>query len=207
MATVDTTIITPTAPELLDAPAAMLAAASALAGGSAPWRNRKRAEAADLVAFGRRAARRFEVASFDLRTDLRAIVRIRTPVPLREGGQITIGTSALLGLMLPEEFMTRPVSGTGAVCVLFPAHSVQHGNIAPVPGQPMCLGSALPPGIPLRELVVMAWSALSLQPGFVVEARDPAGVLNPEAAAFWDGERANLPLLNDRSFLNPPAGL
>ena len=55
------------------------------------------------------------------------------------------------------------------------------------------LGATLPPGVRVKELVLMTYGALSMQ-SVMIDATDPAGVLNPEAAEWWQEIRNRLPL-------------
>ena len=66
--------------------------------------------------------------------------------------------------------------------------------------QLLCLGTTLPVGIPCRELVLSAYGALTFQL-LAIDERDPAGVMNAEAALWWQ-QRASMLPLSDVPFLS-----
>jgi hypothetical protein len=67
--------------------------------------------------------------------------------------------------------------------------------------QPLCLGARLPAGIRVKELVLMAYGALSMQT-VMIDELDPAGVLNPVAARWWQANTDRIPL-SRAAFLSP----
>ena len=173
----------------------MLESALTSNGGPAPWQRRKGAEARDILALAALAAPgRMSVEVLDLEETLRAVVALRVPVPLRplEDGGLPVARGAILGLTYPIEALARPMPGYAFVQILSPA-GVWHANVADRPGQPLCLGAQLPAGLPLRETVLLAYGALSMQTVMVDEA-DPAGVLNAEAAVWWQRNLHRVPL-------------
>jgi hypothetical protein len=175
---------------VLDARArALLADAAKGADGHRAWRERKCAEARDLLALAAIAGR-MRVERLGLAGDLCAIVRLRAPVPVRDGDAVAVAPAAVLGLRYPVEATLRALKGTEFVVVLAPRF-VFHPNVAPGP-QVLCTGR-LPIGVPATEIVMLAYRALTLQ-ACALDAEDPAGVLNPDAARYWQQHAARLPL-------------
>jgi len=164
-------------------------------GGSADWRGRKRAELWDLLALSQLAPPgRMKLEFLDLRVALRAVVLLRVPVPCMPlpRGELLVATRALLGLTYPQESLSRPLPGYAFIQVLSPQR-VWHANVAPEAAQPLCLGAQLPAGIRTKELVLMTYGALSMQ-SIMINERDPAGVLNPVAAEWWQRNITSIPL-------------
>jgi hypothetical protein len=163
--------------------------------GSPSWRHRKRIETHGLIALSQ-IAPRLEIRHLDLRTDLVAIVELRdTPVPCMRPGQsdIELADGALLAIRYPEAILVGPIPGTLPVRVLEPC-DVFHSNVAYAERAPaLCLGANVPRGFPLREIVLTAYGALTLQ-AISFDALDPAGVLNPQAANWYQSNRARVPL-------------
>jgi hypothetical protein len=183
----------------------LLKRAMASAQGSAPWKARKRAEARDLLALAELAPRgRLVVRDLDAREGLRALISIDVPVARmpEPGGPLMIERGAVLGIHYPQEALYRPSPGPALVQVLAP-RDVWHANVSSRALQCLCLGATLPPGIRVRELVLMSYGALSMQ-SVMIDSGDPAGVLNAEAAEWWQDNRDRLPLTSV-PFLAPHA--
>ena len=164
-------------------------------GGTAAWRGRKRAEAWDLLALSQLAPPgRMQVEFLDLRVALRAAILLRVPVACmpEPSGQLVVAPQTLLGLTYPQEALSRPLPGYAFVQILSPQR-VWSANVAPDVRQPLCLGAQLPAGIRAKELVLLAYNALSMQTHMVDEL-DPAGVMNPVAAVWWQRNLARVPL-------------
>jgi hypothetical protein len=176
---------------------AILTQALADRGGSAPWRARKAVEARELLALSQIAPKdRMHVAQLDTSQSLRAVIAMDCPVALRSArdGQVVTHHGAVLGLMYPEEAMWRPQPGYAFVQVLSPM-GLFHPNIPAEPPhiQPLCLGVTLPAGIRGIELILLAYAALTMQ-SIQPDERDAAGVMNLDAARFWQEQRHRLPL-------------
>jgi hypothetical protein len=169
--------------------------------GSMAWRKRKEAEARDLLALSEITSR-FEVGFLDLRESLRAMAVLHAPVPLCPDGQgkLRIAPFALLGITYPEEAVRRPLPGYGSVQLLQPS-GVFHPNGHPQSPQLLCLGAALPVSIQLKEIVLMSYALLTLQT-VMLDEMDPAGVMNREAARYFQ-ERMHLVPLTREPFLDP----
>jgi hypothetical protein len=172
--------------------------------GPPSWRRRKRIEAHGLMALAQ-IAPRLVIRHLDLRTELGAIVELRdTPVPCMKPGQndIELAEGTVLAIKYPEAILLGPIPGTQPVRVLEP-HHVFHSNVAygdPMP--PLCLGANVPRGFPLREMVLTAYGALTLQ-AISLDALDPAGVLNPQAVIWYQANASRVPLTT-MSFLGRP---
>jgi hypothetical protein len=174
-------------------------AALSHAGGSAVWRRRKGVEARELLLLAQRGDR-LRVEMLDLAEALRAVLWLRVPVACRptEPGRLPLAEFALLGLTYPEEALRSARPGYSFVQVLAPFQP-WHANIALGPAQPLCLGASLPAGIRVKELVLMTYGALSMQT-VQIDERDPAGVMNPEAARWWQQNLARIPLTREPFF-------
>lgn len=164
------------------------------AGGDPPWRARKQAEARDLLRLSQIAPPgRLHVDMLDLGQHLRAVLFMRVPVPCRPGAnnQLTVADFAVLGLTYPREVLQKRLPGMAFIQILEP-HGVWHANVGEI-GQPLCLGAYLPVGIPVVELVLSAYGALSMQTVMMNEF-DPAGVVNRSAAQWWQQNVKRAPL-------------
>lgn len=127
-------------------------------GGDPAWRARKAAEARDLLALSQIAPPgRFHVVLLELTMALRAMLWLRVPTPCRpdEQNKLRIADHAILGLTYPREAIRSPLPGTAFIQILEP-HGVWLASVGSE-GQPLCLGPQLPCGIPVKELVLMAY--------------------------------------------------
>jgi hypothetical protein len=106
---------------------------------------------------------------------------------------------AVLGLVYPRDVIQKRLPGM-AFIQIFEPHSVWLANVGEV-GQPLCLGAHLPVGIPVVELVLGAYGALSMQ-SVMIDALDPAGVVNLKAAEWWQQNVDKVPL-STTPFLMP----
>lgn len=175
----------------------MLDAAIAGSSGPAPWRMRKIAEARELLALSRIAPDRLTIEQLDLSVELRAVVLLKVPVPTRRPGddEIVLADSALLGLQYRQEALLTPQPGASFVQILQP-QGVFHPQVPPSAPQALCLAPVLTPGIPARELVLLSYAAISMQ-HFQINAGDPAGVFNVEAAEWYQANPALIPTTTD----------
>jgi hypothetical protein len=181
--------------------AAALAALTAGAGGGASFRARKVAEAHELLAL-EQIGERLEILRLDIADELRALLRLRVPVPCRAPDEdgLVVAHEAVLGLLWPEELLRRPLPGTAVLQILAPRH-VWLPAVSYDARQVLCLGTSILPGTPVRELVLAAYAALSMQ-AVVIDERDPAGVLNRAATTWWQSNTACIPLSRE-PFLAP----
>jgi hypothetical protein len=179
----------------------MLEQARVTAGGSALWRARKIAELRDIFALAT-ISDRIVIEWFDVCTDLRMLLALRAPVPLRgpePGALLVIGPDARLGLTYRPEVLSAPQPGYSFVQILTPG-GVHHPNVSADDYQAVCLGQ-LPIGIPLKEILLLTYGALSMQT--VNFSLDAAGVLNPAAAAWWQQNTHRIPLSREPFLFRP----
>ena len=107
---------------------------------------------------------------------------------------------AVLGLTYPQEALRQALPGYSFLQVLAPG-DVWHANVAFGPVRPLCLGAALPANVRVKELVLMAYGALSMQT-VQIDEQDAAGVMNAAAALWWQQNTARAPL-SRAPFLSP----
>jgi len=166
--------------------------------GSAVWRQRKLAEAHGLIALSQ-IAPRLVVKHVDLRTELIALVELKnTPVPVMAPGasDIQIVQGAVLVIHYPEELLIGPIPGTQPIRILEP-HNGFHTNVSyGDPVQALCLGANVPRGFPLREMALTSYAALTPQ-SISLNAMDPVGVLNGDAARWWQANARRIPLTTE----------
>jgi hypothetical protein len=172
-----------------------LALAQANSGGSPTWRARKSSEARNLFAMGQESGR-YRVDGLDLTHDLRALVTMRVPVPCLPdpAGPLQFAPCARLGISCEEQFLKWPAPGTNFVQLLSPAHAWLPNLGRPI--QALCLGTTLPAGIRLREILHMVFGALTLQT-VQMDLLDSAGVLNPDAALWWQRNLDKVPITRE----------
>ena len=89
-----------------------------------------------------------------------------------------------------------PHPGFSYVSLAHPEHGAFYPNVGTAGVQLLCLGARLPGGIPVTELVLLSYGLLSLQT-VTLDARDPAGILNSDAADFWQRNLDAIPLTNE----------
>ncbi len=177
----------------------MLEGAQAVSRGPDPWKARKRSEARQLLALAQLAGEnRMQVLGLDLAEDLRAVFRLDAPVALRPGpdGALRVARGAVIGLVYPRSILAAPPPGTSLLSLLYPPRGAWYPNIGAFMGQPMCLGTFLPSGIPASELVLLAWGLLTLT-NVMLDPGDAAGVMNLAAAEWWMANRALMPLTRE----------
>lgn len=181
--------------ELLPAHRGVLSACAEQAGGTPAWRARKRAEARDLFALMTMAPWRLRLRGIDLRETLRAMFLLSVPVPCRSeaaGAAVTLADHALIAIRYTQEALLLSQPGHAFVQILEP-RDVFHPNVSRGDPQALCLGERLPAGIPVRELVLMTYGALALQT-VTLDEMDPGGVMNTEAARYWQQSITRIPL-------------
>jgi hypothetical protein len=169
----------------LDKPSSdLLEFARATCGGAAAWRQRKLAEVRELLALAQ-LSRRLRLQWLDLSVDLRAVIEMRVPVPClpRPDAALEIAPLAVLGVIYRQEVLVSPQPGFSFVQILAPA-PVWSASVSPDHRQMLCLGTSLPVGIPLKEILLLTYGALTMQT-VQLDPRDSAGVMNPAAAHWW----------------------
>lgn len=167
--------------------------AASVMGGDRIWQARKKAEARDLLALAQIAPRMILV-HLDLRESLRAAIQLRVPVAVRGGpaAPLVIKDVALVGLTYGEEAMRCALPGFSFLQVLEP-RNCWSASISADPIQALCLGTSMPASVRCKDLVVMAYSALSMQ-SIQIDLLDPAGVMNGAAATWWQANVDRIPL-------------
>jgi hypothetical protein len=175
---------------------ALLGVAEKVCGGPPACRQRKLAEARELLALAQ-ISDRLVVHWLDLSADLRAKVELRVPVACLPdpNGPLQVAPRALLGIIYPEKAAILPQPGFAFVRILAPG-PVWHSNVSHDPNQVLCLGTSLPAGVPLKEIILMTYGALSLQTT-QLDRQDPAGVLNPAAGDWWQHNPSLIPLTRE----------
>ncbi len=163
---------------------AIFEAAEKSCGAPRVYRHRLLSEAHDLLALCQLSGR-LQVLWLDLAVGLRAKLSLEVPVPCLPDpvGPLQVARCALLGLLYPQEAIVMPLPGHAFVRILAP-RPVWLGCVGPDANQMVCLGPSLPPGIPVIEIVLMTYGALSMQ-STLINVHDPAGVANAEAAVWW----------------------
>lgn len=176
-----------------------LVAALARGRGTPTWRARLACEARELLGLEHLSGGRLVVLALDCASELRAIVRLHAPVPCWPPGapEPVIGPEVDLVLRYPEAILRQPLAGTELVRIARP-RDVFLPNVSSqgaFPGEPqaLCLGARIPRGLPVREVVLGSYAAFTLQAVTLDEA-DAAGVLNREAAAWWQQHIERVPL-------------
>jgi hypothetical protein len=181
--------------------AALLASAKSMSGGCAAWRYRKAAEAMELCQLAELSGRLL-ILGIDLTADLRADLLLRVSVPClpNPGEPLVVADTARLGVIYREDAIVLPQPGYSFVQILAP-HPVWHPNVSADRVQVLCLGPSLPAGVPLREIILMAYGALTMM-GVQLDPGNSAGVMNPAAADWFQRNPARIPLSRE-SFLKP----
>lgn len=195
--------------ELTSHHAALLAAAKTPCGGSGPWRHRKLAEARELLALAQLSTRLI-ILQLDLAADIRVALLMRVAVPClpNPNGPLKVADTAHLGLVYREEALVMPQSGMSFVQIFAPC-PVWHPNVAREDVshdgfQVLCLGTQLPAGVPLREIILLTYGALTLMT-VQFDPANSAGVLNRVAADWYQQNPRWIPLSRE-PFLPPEEG-
>ena len=171
-------------------------AAQRICGGPVACRHRMIAEAYALLALAQ-LSERLVVHWLDLSAGLRAKIEMVVPVPCLPdpAGPLQVVPRAWLGVIYPQEAVVTPLPGYSFVRILAP-RPVWCANVSSDPNQVLCLGRSLPAGTPLKEIILMTYGALSLQTT-QINLLDPAGVLNPAAADWWQRNTNRIPLTRE----------
>lgn len=181
----------------------LLEFARATCGGPAAWRQRKLVEAQELLALAQ-LSRRLRIEWLDVSVDLRAVIEMQVTVPCLRSpdAPLDIAPRAMLGIMYRQEVLISPQPGYSFVQILSPG-PVWHANVSRDQNQVLCLGTSLPVGIPLKEILLMAYGALTFQT-IQLDPGDSAGVMNPAAAQWWSCEnnRKKIPLSREPFLVN-----
>ncbi len=163
-------------------------------GGDAATRNRKQAEARELLALSQIAPpERIVVEALDLREDFRALFAMQVPVACQPGpdNEPQICERALIGFTYPVEGFRRPLPGYAFFQILLP-RNVWLAQIKQ-PEQALCIAPQIPAGARTAMLLLRAYGALSMQ-SIQIDIRDAAGLFNPEIALWWQQNLHRVPL-------------
>ena len=162
-------------------------------GGPAPLAARKLIEAHDLLALGQ-VSQRVNVQWFDLRDAFRVLFYLRVPVATLTdpAGELKIANYATIGLTYRPEATRLPQPGYSFIQILAPLHA-WYPAVAREFGQPLCLGTSMPAGVRVRELVLMTYGALSMQT-VQIDPANSAGVFNVDAAFWYQARLDRIPL-------------
>ena len=166
--------------------------------GPAFWRQRKLVEAQELIALSQ-ISNRVNILLLDLSDSLRVCIDLKVPVASRPDpkGDIVFHNFARVGITYPAEILRCSQSGTSLACILNP-RNVFHPNVLHDESQVICLGLKLEAGIPLREIILKIYTALSMQNISVeLDPKNSSGVLCPEASLWWQQHVDRLPLSNE----------
>lgn len=169
--------------------------AAATCRGPVEWQNRKLAETHDLLALSQ-ISYRLRVEWIDLFDAMRVSLIMKVPVPClpNPNQPVQIETHARLGLTYRREAIFTPQPGYSFINILWPPF-VWIASVAFDPRQPLCLGQ-LPKNIPVKELILLAYGALSLQ-SVQIDIFDSLGTLNPSGAEYWQRNIENIPLTHE----------
>ncbi len=173
---------------------AMLDFAIKHSGGDAAWRGRKRIEACEILSLSQLAPLgRLTIQFVDLHEALRSLMILKVPVPCQPdtSNELRIADHAVLGFTYPAEAVRMPLPGPAFFQILEP-QDVWLPQVAPGI-QRHCIAQSVPAGTPCKELILMAYGALSMQ-SVQVDELDAAGVFNSAAARWWQQNMDRIPL-------------
>lgn len=165
--------------------------------GDRRWKGCKQANLEDVLTLTQQTDR-VKLVGGSLHGDLSLVIALQTPVPRRpQEGRLRIGDLVLLHVAYQSAWLTEPPHPQAPVGVMTPL-DVFLPNASPLPGAALCLGH-LPAGVPVLELVHLAYLALSVQ---TVMLNEVEGVMNP-AASDWFREHDHFQPLTRTGLLEP----
>ncbi len=172
----------------------LLAAAEERSVGPTHWRARKSRETRNALALAQIApGGRILILDLDMTEHIELDMHMKVTVPCMapHHHRLVVFTDAHLLIRLPERVMLEELPGTSFVQIRQPRF-VWHANVEFTVGA-LCLGLTLPRNVPLVELIWLSYTALAAQT-WMIDERDPVGVLNPDAARWWALNQDKLPL-------------
>lgn len=184
--------------------------ASSISLGSPRWKERKLAELRDVLALSQIAPPgRLTVEGIEPFVDLCLKLRLAVPVPCMPhdgSGQLLVAQYAIVHLRYSQLAVSMPMPGTSFLRIEEPRH-IWHANVSPagkpVPPGVFCAGASVPAGTRVSELILTLYYGLCLNRHAVqIDEQDHAGVLNGEAAVWWQHNRDRIPL-SETPFLEP----
>jgi len=153
------------------------------------WKQDQGQALADMIS----AAERMSLLDLCLDGDFNAVVAIRMPVPRwPKNGRLRIGHRAVFHLHYEDRWRWEAPAGWMPLGIFEPP-DIFAPNMAPSLRGAICLGKTLPAGIPVTEIIVLGYYAVTLQNRDMDET-DPAGVLNVQACEFFRNRPEYLPL-------------
>jgi hypothetical protein len=124
------------------------------------------------------------------------LMRVVVPRVPDSANQLRLGQLVRLGLTYPRAAISQVLPGTAFFDVIQPLDGWHPSISIPGPAAPiprLCLGPELMAGIRCVDLILMAYGALCMQT-LQIDERDPAGVMNIQAALWWQQNLHRLPL-------------
>lgn len=148
--------------------------------GDKPWRNFKLEELERVVELAQKSER-MRLLGGSLRGDLSLLIYLATPAPRwpREG-RLRITDHVILHVGYQRHWLTEAPPPTAPVGVIEP-FDLFLPNASPQSRSALCLGS-LPAGVPVVELIQLAYLAVSAQ---TMMPDETEGVMNPVASEFY----------------------
>lgn len=179
-----------------------------LNGGDEAWRMWKTQQAERLLELVTHAPRRLSVFRLDLTSDFRAVINLCAPMPMDTGrhshvDRAAITASSVIEVHCPQTVLDSPIACDQWLSIIHPAHDLLHPHIGDGP-QYLWTGHTVTSQANLADLVVAAWSVITMQPGLGFRAPGGPGVLNQHAADYWLTQTHRLPLLGDNDFSDSP---
>ena len=172
----------------------MLAKARQQCSGDPATRNRKQAEASELLALSQIAPPgRIVVESLDLREHLRAMLMMEVPVACqpKENNEPEMFDHALIGFTYPNDGFQRPLPGYAFFQILLP-RDVWLAQVKQ-PEQALCIAPLVAAGTRTAMLLLQAYGALSMQ-SIQLDIKDPAGLFSADIARWWQDNLDRVPL-------------
>jgi hypothetical protein len=163
-------------------------------GGDPATRNRKQAEANELLALSQIAPPgRLIIENLDLREHLRALLVMEVPVACqpKENNELEISDRALIGFTYPNAGFQRPLPGYAFFQIMLP-RNVWLAQIKQ-PEQALCIAPLVPACTRTAMLMLRAYGALSMQ-SIQIDVKDPAGLFNADIAQWWQDNLDRVPL-------------
>jgi hypothetical protein len=163
-------------------------------GGDPATRNRKQAEANELMALSQIAPPgRLVVENLDLREHLRALLLMEVPVACqpKENNEPEMFERALIGFTYPNDGFQRPMPGYAFFQILLP-RNVWLAQVKQ-PEQALCIAPQVPTGTRTAMLMPQAYGALSMQ-SIQIDVQDPAGLFDADIARWWQENLDRVPL-------------
>ena len=162
------------------------------------YENRMKVEFRDYLALAQVSGRIDPLdVSFEGTFRLHFLLRARFPLK-NSAGEVVVADRAALVLHYPESAVRESLKGTEFVRIL--GANAFHPNISVadsiLPFQALCLGPSVLQATRIRELILTSYGLLTLQ-SHTMDPLDPAGVLNAEAAEYWQQNCHRIPLSNE----------